>query len=99
MRTFLRVVLAAVGLSFLTVPTAATPADPPAVKRLDDSAAEHRRIVKYWTPERMRSAKPMDMGVYSPTQRMVPYDARPLGRPGGAGGQRPESEALPKPAE
>lgn len=84
MRTFVLAVLAAFGFSFLTVPTSATPADPPAVKRLDDSAAEHSRIVKYWTPERMRSARPGDELVAG---RVAPRtDARPKPQKGGPGG-------------
>ena len=59
--------LAAVGASALAVavlqPVAdarPTRASSVAIKRLDASAAEHNRIVAYWTPQRMRSAIPAD---------------------------------------
>jgi V8-like Glu-specific endopeptidase len=45
-------------------------------------AAEHQRIVSYWTPARMRAAVPRDV-VFDPVRG---YHIAPLAKPGGAGG-------------
>ena len=65
------------------VPAAAAGAAPPS--KADVARAEHDRIVSYWTPERMRAAKPRDFerlpdGSFS----LAPRPAR--GKSGGSGG-------------
>jgi len=68
-------------LLLLTLSAAPALAAPPA--RPDAARAEHDRIVRYWTPERMASASPRDF--VRSGNRFMPA-AKPPGTPGGGGG-------------
>jgi hypothetical protein len=64
--------------SVLAAPVAGSPGEAAAAAR-----AEHQRIVAYWTPERMASAKPRDLQLAG--SPIIP-NAKPPGTPGGGGG-------------
>jgi hypothetical protein len=68
-------------LLLLAIAAAPVAAAPPA--RADAARAEHERIVRFWTPERMASAKPRDF-VRTPTG--FKPAAKPEKPPGGGGG-------------
>ena len=76
-----RMLLAAVAIVSLALALAApaTAKSAPQARAEDSQAAEHRRIVAYWTPERMANAKPRDI--------VVPLGTKPnpSGKPGGGG--------------
>jgi V8-like Glu-specific endopeptidase len=81
MRDRYRAVLAALLLVALVgAPVAAAPA-----ASGDGARAEHRRIVKFWTPARMRAAVPRE---FVRTPRGLEPAAKPegTGKPGGGGG-------------
>jgi V8-like Glu-specific endopeptidase len=82
-RTFVLAVCTGIGLSLVAAgPVSATPPPPPAVKQLNDSRAEHSRIVKYWTTQRMRDAVPGDQLV---SGRPHPHAERGKAEPQKAG--------------
>ena len=68
-------------LTLSAAPALSAPPAPPA--RPDAARAEHDRIVRYWTPERMASASPRDF--VRSGNRFMPA-AKPPGTPGGGGG-------------
>jgi V8-like Glu-specific endopeptidase len=61
----------------------AAPAFAAPPRTVDAARAEHERIVRYWTPERMASAVPRDF--VRSGNKFVPA-AKPPGTPGGGGG-------------
>jgi hypothetical protein len=49
-------------------------------------------VHSYWTPERMKQAKPVDVGRQSPAPSAPSAPPEPLGNPGAAGGMLPSKQ-------
>src|SRR4051794_26323140 len=93
-RTCIAAVASAVSFTTLAIAQEGTPGP----QGLPAKAASRAAAVQnYWTTERMRSAKPMDVGAFSRETSTKSGDLAPIGPAGAARGWRPGSGAQPGP--
>jgi hypothetical protein len=81
-----------------TTPAASTPAANPAVVvHSAVKAPSEKAVLAYWTPARLRAAKPASVIVAGAKPKAVPVTAKQPGRPGQVPGGRPNGHAAVAP--